>query len=74
MSLITCPECESNDWRAVEECSYILKAQLIRGNNGVEIDIDPMSEFQKEMATSVITHYICSKCYRAVYSDELENL
>lgn len=76
MTLIPCPGCGSTaHWRAVEQQSWMTPCDLIRTENGIEIEIEPQAETGRDMASAVTIAYVCiaDGCGYSVESDGLND-
>lgn len=77
MTLIPCPNCGSTaHWQAVEQQHWMTSCDLVLTETGIEIEIEPLAEIKRDMATATVISYFCNApdCGYAVAPDRLDAL
>jgi hypothetical protein len=58
---LTCPQCGSAQWQAIEVMHSVTPCTLISTPDGeVEINFDARAELSREASTSAVMHYMCA--------------
>ena len=71
---LACPNCGSEEFKAIEQISATTTCRFDRTDGGIEIEQEAKGEFVREDATSVIVAYICKGCDRGFDPIQIQNL
>lgn len=76
MTLIPCPLCGSTShWAACEQQTWITPCDLVSTETGIEIEITPVAEMRRDMASAITIAYVCTapECGYGVPAERLND-